>query len=79
MFSLPMNSVSFQVDVMKVVYRYLQNTIIGNEEAKQKLKNLPLVIVDLGYTLVKPRQVAINLFEEDQIIPYLYKVKERIC
>ena len=65
---------SFQVDVMKVIYRYLQNTVIGNEEARKKLRNLPLVIVDLGYTLVKPRQVAINLFDDDQIIPYLYKV-----
>ena len=64
-----------QVDVMKVIYRYLQNTVIGNEEARKKLRNLPLVIVDLGYTLVKPRQVAINLFDDDQIIPYLYKVR----
>ena len=63
---------------MKVIYRYLQNTVIGNEVAKNKLKSLPLVIVDLGYTLVKPRQVAINLFEEDQIIPYLYKVKRQL-
>ena len=66
---------SLQVDVMKVIYRYLQNTVIGNEEARKKLRNLPLVIVDLGYTLVKPRQVAINLFDDDQIIPYLYKVR----
>ena len=63
---------------MKVIYRYLQNAVIGNEEARKKLRNLPLVIVDLGYTLVKPRQVAINLFDDDQIIPYLYKVSSVI-
>ncbi len=60
---------------MKVVYRYLQSTVIGNEEARKLLWSLPCVIVDMGYTLVKPRQVAINLFEEDQIIPYLFKVQ----
>ncbi len=59
---------------MKVVYKYLQNVVIGDENARKMLKNMPCVIVDLGYTLVKPRQVAINLYEDDQIIPYLYKV-----
>ncbi len=60
---------------MKVVYKYLSQTVVGNDDAKAKLSSLPCVVVDLGYTLVKPRQVAINLFDDDQIIPYLYKVK----
>ncbi len=59
---------------MKVVYKYLSQTVVGNDDAKTKLSSLPCVVVDLGYTLVKPRQVAINLFDDDQIIPYLYKV-----
>ena len=31
------------------------------------------MLVDKGATMVKPMQVAINLFDEDQIIPFLYK------
>ena len=62
-----------KVDVMKVVYKYLQNKLVGNEEAGDELRDVRCLLVDKGSTMVRPRQVVINLFEEDQIIPFLYK------
>ena len=42
--------------------------------AKELLEFMDCVIVDAGYTFVKPNQVVIDLYEDDQIVPYLYKL-----
>ena len=69
-----------KVDVMKMVYKFLLGKVSGDEasdpanaDAIHQLADTPCIVVDLGQTFVRPRQVVINLYEEDQIIPYLYK------
>jgi len=62
------------VDVMKMVYRFLQQTAMDSKTVQEELKNVPCIVVDIGYTLVPPTQVVINLYEEEQIVPYLYKL-----
>ena len=64
-----------KVDVMKVVYKYLQSKEAEmTDEVNSVLKECPCIIVDLGHTMMNPSQVVINMMEEDQIHPYLYKV-----
>ncbi len=62
-----------KMDVMKKVYRFLQNKAQESNTAREKLHNSACIAVDLGQTFVKPSQVVINLYEEDQIMPYLFK------
>ena len=63
-----------KVDVMKKVYKFLQQKCMESDVARLALEDTCCIVVDLGYTFVKPCQVVIDLYEEDQIMPYLYKV-----
>lgn len=64
-----------KLDVMKMVYRFLQQHMADMEPvACAALDDTCCIVVDLGYTFVRPRQVVIDLYEEDQIVPYLYKL-----
>ena len=62
-----------KMNVMKRVYKFLQEKTKHNDVARSTLKDTKCIAVDLGLTFVKPKQVVINLYEEDQIVPYLYK------
>ncbi|ELT96105.1 hypothetical protein CAPTEDRAFT_195081 [Capitella teleta] len=67
-----------KVDVMKRVYRHLQSRVENNPsdqtiEQMKVIGEIPCIVIDMGKTFVKPKQVVINLYEEDQIIPYLFK------
>jgi len=49
----------------------------GEEEFKRtvaQLSELPFIVSNYGKQFVKPNQVVIDMFEGDQIIPYLFKV-----
>ena len=61
-----------KLDVMKQVYKFLQENA-KEDEVIQELSDVNCIVVDVGYSFVKPKQVVINLYEEDQIVPYLYK------
>lgn len=69
-----------RMDVMKRIYQYLQSCLADDnrmsedvETAILGLAEAPCIVSDLGQKFVKPKQVVIELYEEDQIIPYLYK------
>ena len=63
-----------RLQVFKSVYRHLQNHGIKNPEVSEKLKEASCVLVENGMRLIKPTQTVFNLFDVDQIPPYLYKV-----
>ncbi|KAK2153631.1 hypothetical protein LSH36_291g08049 [Paralvinella palmiformis] len=62
-----------KLNVMKRVYKYLQGKAEESDVVRNQMKDTRCIAVDLGQTFVKPKQVVMNLYEEDQIIPYLYK------
>ena len=62
-----------KVDVMKRVYKFLQDKYLDCPLLRESLEDVCCIVVDLGYTFVRPKQAVINLYEEDQIMPYLYK------
>ena len=66
--------VFMKVDVMKMIYKFLQGNACNDEMTKELLGKTDCLLVDLGYTFVRPNQVVIDLYEEDQIAPYLYKL-----
>ena len=62
------------VDVMKKIYTYLQSYTIDTSTVRNQLHKVECVVVDNGLSLVPPSQVVINLYDEEQIIPHLYKL-----
>ena len=62
------------VDVMKMIYKYLQTNSIDTTTVHDQLHKVACVVVDNGFALVPPSQVVINLYDEEQIVPHLYKL-----
>ena len=70
-----------KTDVMTAVYKFLQSQLVDNslgemgrdEQTRfvQRLAETPLIMSDVGQTFVRPRQLVVSLYEDDQIHPYL--------
>ncbi len=65
-------------DVFKAIYHFLQEQVLAGhdaekEELKEKLKVMQCVLVDNCTTLVSPACTVLNLYDSDQIKPFLYK------
>ncbi|XP_019617871.1 PREDICTED: sacsin-like [Branchiostoma belcheri] len=58
--------------VMLQVYAFLSVKPSYGDWLKEKLGNVPCMVVEEGRRLVQPEQVAINLDQGDEIRPYLY-------
>ena len=72
-----------RADVMKKVYRYLQSeTSDCDDDTRQQLVDrlscAACVVFDLGRSFLRPSQIAVNLFDEDQLIPYLYRLPSEL-
>jgi len=72
-----------RADVMKKSYRYLQGeTAEADDETRQllvdRLSRTACVVFDLGRSFIKPSQVVVNLFDEDQLVPYLYRLPSEL-
>ncbi|XP_066271265.1 sacsin-like [Branchiostoma lanceolatum] len=63
-------------EVMRKVYnslcRYIKATSADSAFLKEKLGNVPCIVVENGRRLVLPEQIAINLGTDYEIRPYLY-------
>lgn len=64
---------SVKMDVFRNVFRFLDSADMTDEE-RDRLANVPLVLVDDGRLLVKPRQTVLNMYDSDEIRPYLYRL-----
>lgn len=69
-----------KTEVMTRVYKFLQSCLVDavgeiprDEQQKviQRLSETPFIVSDIGQTFVRPRQVVVSLYEDDQIYPYL--------
>ena len=72
-----------RADIMKKTYRYLHSeTANADDETRQllvdRLSGTACVVFDLGRSFLKPSQIAVNLFDEDQLVPYLYRLPSEL-
>ena len=72
-----------RADIMKKSYRYLQSeTVNADDETRQmlvdRLSGTACVVFDLGRSFLRPSQIAVNLFEDDQLVPYLYRLPSEL-
>ena len=60
--------------VMEHIYRFLQGTMTGYSAAKNLLQSTRCVLVEQGTKLILPCQAVLELYEDLEIRPYLYRV-----
>ena len=63
-----------KLDVMRAIYKYLQHQALDFPELLTELKDAPCIMLEQGRCFVTPAVVSINLMEEDQIPPYMYRL-----
>ena len=61
-------------DVFRSVYRYLQDNALEDLDMRDRLSRVPCILVDDGKALIDPQYAAMNMYESEEIRPYLYKV-----
>ena len=66
--------ISTRMSVMAKIYRFLQKEVMSGAFVKDRLKDKPCILVEQGSRLVKAEQVVIELYENLEIRPYLYKM-----
>ncbi len=54
--------------------RFLQQYALEDEHAKELLVELPCIAVENCSRFVQPRYTVLNLYQTEQIKPFLYKV-----
>ena len=62
-----------KMDVFRNIFRFLDSTEMTSEE-RERLAKIPSVLVDEGRLLVKPCQTVLNMYDSDEIRPYLYRL-----
>ena len=65
---------STRMSVMAKIYRFLQKEAMSSAFVKNRLKDTPCILVEQGSRLVNAEQVVIELYENLEIRPYLYKM-----
>ena len=62
------------MNVMEHIYRFLQENAMANKEAKIVLEGTPCILVENGTKFTKPSQAVLELYEQEEIKPFLYRV-----
>ena len=65
---------STRMSVMAKIYRFLQKEVMSGAFVKNRLKDTPCILVEQGSRLVNAEQVVVELYENLEIRPYLYKM-----
>ena len=64
---------STTVMVMDRIYKFLQDNAMGGSEAKTLLKAIPCILVEQGRKFIMPSQAVLELYEDYEIKPFLYR------
>ena len=62
------------VAVMEHIYTFLEEHAMVNNEAKNLLNATPCILVEQGRKFIMPSQAVIELYEDREIKPFLYRV-----
>ena len=61
-----------RISVMRGIYAFLQEKAVSNIIETERLKDTPCVLVEEGGRFVHSKQVVLELYEKDEIRPFLY-------
>ena len=62
------------VMAMERIYKFLQDNAMVGSEAKNLLKAIPCILVEQGKKFIMPSQAVLELYEDSEIKPFLYRV-----
>jgi len=62
-----------KMDILRNIFRFLDSEEMTGED-RERLAKVPSVLVDEGHLLVKPCQTVLNMYDSDEIRPYLYRL-----
>ena len=60
--------------VMESIYTFLQDNAMRDREAKMRLKTTRCILVERGRRFILPEQAVLELYEDLEIKPFLYRV-----
>ena len=74
----PDQQLQVRTSVMSNIYRFLQREAVSSTIAKERLQHIPCLLVEEGGRFVYARQVVIELYENLEIKPFLYRMPAEI-
>ena len=75
---LPSDQICTRMSVMRNIYRFLQTNARSSDIAKGLLAHTPFVLVEQGQRVVYAKQIVIEIYEDHEIKPFLYKMPSEL-
>jgi len=64
-----------KVDLLRAIFRFLDAAAAEMScDERARLAGVASVLADDGHVLVRPCQIVLNMYDSDQIPPYLYRL-----
>ena len=64
-----------KVDLLRAIFRFLDAAAAEmSSDERARLAGMASVLADDGHVLVRPCQIVLNMYDSDQIPPYLYRL-----
>ena len=63
-----------KIAVMESIYEFLQSHLNTKSETKELLSNTPCILVEGGKKFILPSQAVLDLYDDLEIKPFLYRV-----
>ena len=63
-----------RIAVMESIYEFLQSHLNTKSETKELLSNTPCILVEGGKKFILPSQAVLDLYDDLEIKPFLYRV-----
>ena len=67
-------SPTMRSNIFKSVYKYLQEHGLDDQSVKERLGKIPCVLVENGCRLTYPYRTVVNMLQENEIPPHLYRM-----
>ncbi|XP_068753805.1 sacsin-like isoform X2 [Montipora capricornis] len=68
------SEIATRKSVMGEIYKFFSENVSSSYDLKEKLENVPCILVEDGKRFVQAKQTVLNLLEEDEIPPFLFRV-----
>ena len=68
------SEIATRKSVMGEVYKFFNEKVSSSYDLKDKLENVPCILVEDGKRFVQAKQTVLDLLEEDEIPPFLFRV-----
>ena len=68
------SEIATRKSVMGEVYKFFSEKVSSNYDLKEKLENVPCILVEDGKRFVQAKQTVLELLEDDEIPPFLFRM-----